>query len=317
MVSDDPEIGFVAAKNASSLRRRVVELPGGGTSYADTYRVSTDGRGARVNQKGEQTPPRVDFLTIGCSSWGHGIENDRTCTKQMKKKMGVSGANVAFASYSGLAALQMLKRSLDLKPKVIVYGFMHLVRNLAPCAPSYSPFCLAQSYVSFDERDRPYVHPPHTGYGSAVLNRDYYRDVLAAEPPLSIRDVFWEMRRDFFRLTHRRELVTVSDAAHQTLAMDFVLRGMTEAAKSVNAQLVVVYIPIGAPPEALMGPLKGKELTFVDLQPCFRRWFADPGHAALPLSLSDGHPNATAHELIADELLGVVTPLLNHAAPKS
>jgi hypothetical protein len=316
MMAEDPEIGYVAAKNASSLRRLLAVLPGGAHGFADPYHVYTDARGARVNERGEQTPSRVDLLTVGCSfSWGHGLENESTFTEQLKRRLGVSGANLALASYSGLHALQMLKRNLDLKPKVIVYGYMdqHLKRNLRPCAPSNAPFCLPQAYVSFDEQDKPYIHPPHTEYDSEALNREYYADVLTSDARLSSRDVLWEIRRDFFRLTHRRELATFDDPPHQVLAMDFVLQGMLEAARSVSAKLVVVYIPIfpgEPPPRALLGALKGIDLNLVDLHPRFRKWSPDSKHPTLSLSLADGHPNATAHELIAEELLAVIPSLI-------
>jgi lysophospholipase L1-like esterase len=50
-------------------------------------------------------------------------------------------------------------------------------------------------------------------------------------------------------------------------------------------------------------------LTFVDLAPRFREWYADPTRPGLDIPV-DGHPNAAAHALIAEELEKVVAPLL-------
>jgi hypothetical protein len=304
----DPEIGFVAAKNATTLRRHL--------KAGLAYHLHTDARGARVNAPGEQSLSHVDLMTIGCSfGWGHGIENPDTFTERLKRRLGVSGANFALASYSGLNALQILERNLDMRPRVVLYGFIddHLQRNVSPCAGSYAPYCTPVAYVSFDA-GRPYVHPPHMEYFSQDLNREYYRQVLSADPGLTLADVLWRMRVDLFRYPDARRLRPPRDDRLRAEALDYVIARMLAATKAVGARLVVFYIPRGraakGPPSALREAVAGRDLTFVDLAPRFREWYADPTRPRLDIPV-DGHPNATAHALIAEELETVVAPLLS------
>jgi len=146
-IEADPEIGFVPARNAASLRRH----PRAGLAY----HVFTSDRRARVSRRGERTAPEVSLLTVGDSfSWGHGVENEDTYTARLARRWGVPAANLAFSAYGTVQSLQMLQRSLDLRPRVVVYGFIadHMKRNISPCAPAYGPLCLPFSYVGIDER---------------------------------------------------------------------------------------------------------------------------------------------------------------------
>jgi hypothetical protein len=311
LISDDPVVGFAATKNASSLVTWVAPAPDSAAGGADSFHVFTDARGARVNARGDQTPARVQLLTIGCSfTWGDGLENKETYSELLKTRLGVSGANLAMASYSSLDALEVLKRNLDLRPSLIVYGFMsqHLKRNVRPCAPTPTRVCLPQAYVAFDATENAYAHPPRTEFGSVQALR-YERGKM---PPF-LKEVWWQMEGDLLAVAHRGELEGRDDPRHQELAMEFVLRGMLEAANSVGARLVVVHIPtLGPepPPKALLRALRGKDLTFVNLEPRYRDWLADRHHARNGLSLKDGHPNAAANELIADEIASAVRKVM-------
>ena len=154
----DDEIGFVAVKNGRTLRRHLTS--------GLRYHLFTDARGARVNAPGDQTPPRVDLLTIGCSfTWGHGLENEETFTEGLRRRLGVTAANFAMGSYGTVHSLLLLRRHLDLRPRVVVYGFIddHLRRNLAPCAPSYAPYCLPVAHVGFAGQGTPTIRPPPSG----------------------------------------------------------------------------------------------------------------------------------------------------------
>jgi hypothetical protein len=81
MMQPDPEIGYVPTPNAATVWRN--------TRSPGRFHVYTDRRGARVNAPGEQTPARVDFLTVGCSfSWGYLMENEESYTERLARRLG-------------------------------------------------------------------------------------------------------------------------------------------------------------------------------------------------------------------------------------
>ena len=82
------------------------------------------------------------------------MENEDTYTARLAERWNVPAANLAFSAYGTVQSLQMLQRSLDLRPRVVVYGFIadHMKRNISPCAPAYGPLCLPFSYVGIDEQ---------------------------------------------------------------------------------------------------------------------------------------------------------------------
>jgi hypothetical protein len=210
----DDEIGFVAARNARTLRRHL-------TSDL-RYHLFTDERGARVNTPGDQTPSRIDLLTIGCSfSWGHGVENEDTFTEGLRGRLGVRVANFAMGSYGSVHSLLLLRRHLDLRPRLIVYGFIddHLRRNLSPCAPSYAPFCVPMAHVALTASSLPTIRPPKWEYFSAEQNRDFYRDVAMTDR-FSFRDVLWRARVDLFRVRESRGIAFRDDTVTRAASMD-------------------------------------------------------------------------------------------------
>jgi hypothetical protein len=88
----DAVLGFSAAKNASTLRRYI--------RRGLAYNLFTDERGARVNTSGQQTQDRVEILTVGGSfSWGHGVENEKTFTELLGRRLAAPVANFAYGSY--------------------------------------------------------------------------------------------------------------------------------------------------------------------------------------------------------------------------
>jgi len=54
-------------------------------------------------------------------------------------KLGRTGANLALAAYGTTQSLQVLRRNLNLKPKLVIYTLIsdHLRRNVSSCAPSF------------------------------------------------------------------------------------------------------------------------------------------------------------------------------------
>ena len=107
MTVDDAVIGYAAAKQASSVRER--------TDGTVRFQVFTDERGARITEKGQETPEKVTILTVGGSFvWGQGVENQETFTALLGQRFGVPVANFAYAGYGTLHALQMMERHIDL-----------------------------------------------------------------------------------------------------------------------------------------------------------------------------------------------------------
>jgi hypothetical protein len=300
-VQRDDEIGFVAARNARTLRRHL------GTGVR--YHIFTDDRGARVNAPGDRTPPRIDVLTIGCSfSWGHGIENEQTFSEVLRRRMGVAVANLAMGSYGTVHSLLLLRRHLDLRPRVIVYGFIddHLRRNLSPCAPSYAPFCAPVAHVALGG-GVPTIQPPKWEHFTTEQNRDFYNDVTMTDR-FSFRDVLWRARVDLFRVRESAAITFPDTPAIRAASMDWLMGQIAAEARRAEASLLVVYIPAlsrgatGLPPEALVNAVKAHGGTLVDLTPRIIQYHADERSPPLVLSPADLHPNAVAHALVADEL---------------
>jgi hypothetical protein len=299
-VARDEEIGFVAAKNASTIWR----LSRSGL----TAHIYTDGRGARVNAPGERTPDQVDILTVGCSfSWGHLIENQDTYTERLRRKLGVRVANFAMGSYGTLHSLQTLRRNLDLRPRLVVYGFIrkHVYRNLSPCAPSIAPFCAPQAYVTVDRQGTSHIRPPRFEYFTPELNRKFMEEVATTER-FNLHDVVWRARVDLFRLANYGSLSIPDDAETGEKSLAWLLGQMDEATRGAGAQLLVVYIPrlvpgrVLPPPHELLEAVETHRLNLLSLEAAATRRLQ--GAAELDFSLEDGHPNAAGHGFIADEL---------------
>ena len=303
-IEADDEIGFVPIRNGSTLRRH----PGIGLSY----HLFTSDRRARVSAAGEPTPSKVDLLTIGCSfSWGHGVENPETYTALIGRRTGMRVANLAFASYGTVQAVQMLERNLDLRPRVVVYGLIqdHVKRNLSSCAPTYGPACLPVAWVDFDAGGRPFLHPPDRE--AYAFNRRFW-DAFFFRGPWAQRlavAVEADARRIAGGSDHHAD-----DPPHRQAAAVYLLRRMRAVAAQCGAHLVIVYIPYlergqtNPPPPALATGLRsvtGEGVTILDLAPVVARYYEDPARPLLRFEL-DAHPNAAAHALIAAELEGVL-----------
>ena len=82
---------------------------------------------------------------------------------------------------------------------------------------------------------------------------------------------------------------------------------LADAARGAGATLLVAYIPrlergnATPPPEALASATKEHGVMLADLTPRVLQYYANERHPPLILA-HDGHPNAAAHALIADEL---------------
>jgi hypothetical protein len=300
-IEADDEIGFVPVRNGATLRRH----PRMGLAY----HLFTSDRRARVSARGEATPSRVDLMTVGCSfSWGHGIENPETYTAVIARRAGLRAANLAFASYGTVQALQTLERNLDLRPRVVVYGVIqdHVKRNLSGCAPAYGPACLPCAWVDFDPGGRPFLHPPDRD--AYAFNRRFW-DTFFFRRGSWPRRLAVTVEADVRRLGGETPF-DMGDPASRQAGIEFLLGRMRALTRKGGAHLVVVYIPYlerggtnPIPPalSAALRSLSGDGVTVLDLAPVVARYYADPARPLLRFE-RDAHPNEAAHVLIADEL---------------
>ncbi|HSF20297.1 MAG TPA: SGNH/GDSL hydrolase family protein [Vicinamibacteria bacterium] len=304
----DPQIGFIQSRNASTLR-----------SLANTdfrYQIFTDRRSARVNEKGQQTPDRVDMLTVGGSfAHGHGMANEHSFTERLGRATGLRVANFSLGSYGTTQSWQMLERNLDLRPKLVIYAFIehHLWRNINPCAPSYS-YCLAVAYVAFEDDDeaRPYLHPPHFDIVPPDMDRRFMEEVVVADERSLLTEVIWKMRTAVYDVRGATVFWPKDTESRRREAFRFLLERMVDATESIDATLLVVYIPnvtpgdVYPPPEILVDLVASHDIVFVDLYPVFSKHYSDPSNPVLYLRKDDDHPNELAHALIAETLLKVI-----------
>ena len=293
-------------RNAASVRRH----PRAGLAY----HVFTSDRRARVSRRGERTAPEVSLLTVGDSfSWGHGVENEDTYTARLAGRWNLPAANLAFSAYGTVQSLQMLQRSLDLRPRVVVYGFIadHMKRNISPCAPAYGPLCLPYSYAGIDERGEPVVRRPDPRL--FAVNRRFWDEFFFTKN-VGPRQVLAAAAAEWTRLTRTPHPEAPDDPATRERILERLLADMARAAGSVGARLIVVNIPYferggtGAMPAPLKDALArvdAPNLSVLDLAPVVERHYADP--SAPPLRFErDRHPNPAAHALIADAIDGFI-----------
>jgi hypothetical protein len=298
LTSYDPDMGFVQSPIASSHR---VHLGADGRPVMD-FHLYTDARGARVSHPGESSPARPDILFVGDSfTWGHGVENEDTFAVKTAAALGFTQVNFALGSYGTTQAVQSLQRNRDLRPRIVVYPFImeHLRRNVALCAPSYYPFCLDYSHVVSDGEGNLSIGPP--------VSNGLRRTLVHAEAQtVGIGPVTWVIHG--LDVIYGRILASISDwrdhdPEFQQKALTYLLGRMAGDAKSLDAELVIVYIPYRAisPAPKLLGELAHPlGYRFLDLTNAFTA--AGPK----PLHLPDGHPNPAGHTLIAQELASFI-----------
>jgi pimeloyl-ACP methyl ester carboxylesterase len=297
LIEEDALLGFAPRRSGASFRR----FRGG-----MRFHVYTDRRGARVTTPGDQTAPRVSLLTVGCSfSWGHGLENEATYTERLRERLGIDVANFAFGSFGTVQSVEMLRRNLDLRPRVVVYGFIsdHLNRNLSPCAPTFASLCLPNAHVDYEE-GVPRVVPAWGG--EFELNEAFARATEVGLPERSLLLVRGDLQA--LRLRGRKAaLLSRSPEDARGRALTHLLREMDQLTREAGAELVVLYIPllnpertVGPPPE-LLDAMKGLDRpVLLDATPLVQAYQANPANK--PLHLPDGHPAARAHVVLADGL---------------
>jgi len=301
LVLFDPEIGMVAHPSAHT--RHI--YPAIADRAPFVFDIYTNDRGARVDGPGLRSAPHYDIITIGDSfTWAYALANQDSYASRLARDLHASVTNFAMASYGTTESLQLLKRNLDLKPKLVIYGIIaqHLERNVWPCAPSYYEFCLDVSHVAWDDHDKPYIAPPVSN-GVRRMQAHMSRDFL---DPVS-----W--------LTHGADVILgriynvwsqqqePGEAKKEEAAL-FLLREMNRAVTANGARLLVVFLPTNyyGPPAALSGIIDkvGGGVRFLDVTGRFERNKKEGGPNLY--IVGDGHPSSAGHALIAHEIAGYV-----------
>jgi hypothetical protein len=276
------------------------------------YHVFTSDRRARVSRRGERTAPEAFLLTVGDSfSWGHGVENEDTYTARLARRWSVPAANLAFSAYGTVQSLQMLQRGLDLRPRLVVYGFIadHMKRNISPCAPAYGPLCLPVSYMGVDSGGAPVLRRPDPGLFAA--NRRFWDEFFFAKS-IGARQVRAAAEAEWIRFARTPRPEAPDDPVMRERILLELIGSMARAADSVGARLLVLDIPyfergashsMPAPLKNALTRLARPDVVVLDLGPTVDRHYSNPSAALLRFE-RDRHPNAAAHALMAAAIDG-------------
>lgn len=300
----DPELGFVHKPDLSR---------------ADGVGRFTDRRGARVAGPGLATPATVDLVSIGCSqTFGHGVPASATFTGVLADRLGLSAANLGVSGYSGVSALGLLRRHLDLKPKIVVYGLWedHLRRNVTRCLETGTPFCVGRPVVRVADSGAPSIDPPHDEVRIAAAALE--EQTTAA--PDALRRFLADIRSSASRLRARVGARLWPARADQLEAMTFVLHEMARTAGSAGARLIVVYLPfyftdrIDEPPAALIEFARRDGIELISMASHFAAMKRAGIDVAIP---GDGHMTEAAHRAVADEIAArVQAPSAERRSPR-
>jgi hypothetical protein len=302
-LQEDQELGFVSPPGSRIVR---TDLNSG-----LAYHLYHNRRSARVNGPGEEVEGSVDIMTVGCSfSYGYGFENELTYTERLGRLLRKRVINLSLGSYGTVQALQMLRRNKDLRPKLVIYGFMnaHLGRNLRPCASNYIPVCVPYSYVDFRDAS-PYIHKPLTRRYPIALQRDYYTGVAQLpEGPTALPRLLWRLRLDLAGATAPEGPPRTPE--NELEAFRFLLSEMHKTAEEIQATLLVLYLPHPLFPEvewpAPTYVKVVKELKDVIVRVNMVRVARKNLSPALIVHARDRHPSPRMHELTALELSRVI-----------
>lgn len=279
LLAFDSERGFVARPD--SHVRWVSENP------EQNFDIFTDSRSGRTD-RAKPAPSQADILIVGCSqSWGPFVQYEQT----FAGKLGPNVENLAMASYGTVQSFQALKLNLDLRPKLVVYGFIsdHLRRNVMPCAPSYYPFCLDVSHVEFD----PISIAPPRGDGVSRANRHIDGPGFTNWLPHGIEIAIARYRKAWSD-SH------VPKQEYQRAALTYVLNEMSATSRSIGANLVILNIPGPneiAMNESLREAASALGIMVIDATPAFLK-----SQKKNELYVPDGHLSAAGHTVIAEVL---------------
>jgi hypothetical protein len=289
----DPHIGFRASASARSQRA----FAGG------TYEVITDPSGARISSPDEKGPSNTTapITIVGPSfAWGHGLSNEQTFARLLQNRLDTKVNNYAMGSYAGVASFKSELEHAQ-GSRLIIYAFVpsDLSYNISPCSSAYGPFCIYAPTVRKDGKGTFFIEDK-VPTNNLDVTRLYFQLVERRE--LTSLNNFW-LGAKYVQNSVERLLGWQDQTMAQEYALDaerFVIEQMAAYANKVGANLLVVNVGVGRSNEdfsKLSNMNFGKNAYFIDASE-----FPDRRPEDLILK-NDGHPNALAHELIADRIL--------------
>lgn len=302
----DPELGLAPKARYAGI-----------VETTSTFFLYTDGRGARIDRPDAPDLARVDILTIGGSqSWGQGVANEDTFTSVLARRLGLTARNLSTPGYGGVQSMLILRRNIDLRPKIVLYAFWedHLRRNLRRCTLVDSPVCLEPPRVEFDKAQGfPFIHYPEAPERDVRLVRRWYLEASGGEETTFWTDLYWVAYKLFAGFDGRlqeAELDTDSSRRRQVRAAEFVLSEMQTVAKAADASLIVIFIPsyaaeISRPPHYLSDICRRLGTPLVSMNERFKAM----KNAGEPVGIpGDGHLTTAAHRAIAEAVAEQLVP---------
>ncbi len=287
---------------------------------SDQFWIHTDSSGIRVSEPNGTSLNSAEIIAIGDSqTFGHAIENHETYLAQLGKRLNVKVANLGVSGYSSLSALERLERFRHLKPRLIIFGLYHkatITRNLNPCYPGFSLFCISVPHLDRDE-----TAPPSDNTISLKATGGYLHYKSSPKEHSFVKDVFWTAVFETNRLSeiigltksYRKDVLSqrpqiYRSTVNRTLAM------VKERADRLGTKLIVLHIPYYQGPEIEPMAKEVKEsadslsLSLIDSVPVLQAIKdANPNNPKILEVPGDGHLTAAAHaaisELIAEHIL--------------
>jgi GNAT superfamily N-acetyltransferase len=313
-VSEDSRIGYVGMPNGEFHHL-----------VPPVYDAFTDDRGGRADRLGRHAPERVDVLFLGDSfTWGGGVQDEGTFPRLLADRAGLAVFNAAEPGYGGVAMALSIDKFADLRPRYIVFGFLNeqMWRNFSPCSAGGIFVCLPMAYLDGDWAHLEILPPLDNGHAYV----SYIKEMLFPHS-FGWRDVYWAAYRDvYMTFANRRSpnhpgafwpsrgdaqkyFDRAFDAEWRGQGLRFLVERVVEKASALGAKVIFLFLPsdVGLSPplpevDAAIGDLRSQgTLIYVDTAPKLREAAALHGIDFVRLP-GDGHPTATANEIIAEAI---------------
>ena len=284
------------------------------TAYAGSsqFDIYTDSRGGRVDRLSTDVNEHADIVGIGGSqTWGFGVQNEDTFLSVLSRGLGFSVSNLSVSGFGGVGSYLRLRENVDLSPRLVIYGLWedHLNRNIKRCLEDASPVCLERPYYQLNQqRELALVLPSHSASNIEQMRRFYLETSSTTDVYRSIwSDMYWvsyDLVNRISTLWSKSEAVEF-DFRDKWQVMRYVIEEMNNLISTVNAKLVVVWIPLYFSSDIHHSPNELEALSLdegfilVDLSDRF----LSMQERGVDLALQgDGHMNEHTHRIVAEEV---------------
>jgi hypothetical protein len=181
--------------------------------------------------------------------------------------------------------------------------------------PSTPVFHVSPAYIkvllmsALDSEGSPLITKPVT----SPLYYKHNKDILL-DHTFGLKNIYWEIVRTLNFNPKWESKIDQYKENQIKSAMNFLMKRIVREMQKMDAKLIIVYIPypgnVTPPPRVFMTAIKDmiteKDVSFVNLTTPFLE--AKRRHELL--STKDGHPNALANRIIADNVMPVICSLL-------